>query len=222
MTCCSLVLCCGAPPWLLCMTFGGRFNRHLTLTSLLPSLQRAWYFPRKDDTRPDAPKLTKAWAYYEHITLARYFSDSTGNERKQTRAEPGEMDIPTELFNPFTTRESVLNEWGIGVGLYFSTLRVVALILVVVGIINVAGIYYYATSYSGEGGQDGLMFSLVGSAVCTLGEWVVCEDCSPDELEYNRRGESIRSLYRCKWERSISRLEKQVSWCRDTLSWYCW
>lgn len=27
-----------------------------------------WYFPRKDDTKPDAPKLTKAWAYYEHIS----------------------------------------------------------------------------------------------------------------------------------------------------------
>jgi len=130
---------------------------------------------------------------YEHITLARYFTESTGNERKQTRSEPGEMDNATELFNPFTTRESVLNEWGLGVGLYFSTLRVVALILIVVGIINIAGIYYYASpEYSGENGQESLFFSLVGSAVCTLGEWVVCEDCSPDNWntieEQNRYG----------------------------------
>ena len=116
-----------------------------------------------------------------------------GNERKQTRAEPGEMDEATELFNPWTTREAVLNEWGLGVGLYFSTLRVVAFILLFVGLINIAGIYYYASpSYSGQGGQDGLFFSLVGSAVCTLGEWVVCEDCSPDDWstveEQNRYG----------------------------------
>ena len=125
--------------------------------------------------------------------MARYFSEGTGNERKQTRAEPGEMDQPTELYNPFTTRESVLNEWGLGVGLYFSTLRVVALILILVGLINVAGIFYYASpAYSGEGGQDGLVFSLIGSAVCTLGEWVVCENCSPENWntieEKNRYG----------------------------------
>lgn len=103
------------------------------------------------------------------------------------------MDEPTELYNPFTTREASLSEWGLGVALYFSTLRVVALILLVVGFINIAGIYYYASpSYSGEGGQDGLMFSLIGSAVCTMGEWVVCEDCDPNDWntieEQNRYG----------------------------------
>ncbi len=132
--------------------------------------------------------------YSSFTALARYFSgESTGNERKQTRAEPGEMDEPTELFNPWTTRESVLNEWGLGVGLYFSTLRVVAVILLFVGLINIAGIYYYASpSYSGQGGQGGVFFSLVGSAVCTWGEWVVCEDCSSNDWstieEQNRFG----------------------------------
>lgn len=87
----------------------------------------------------------------------------------------------------------MLNEWGLGVGLYFSTLRVVAGILLFVGLINVAGIWYYASpTYSGEGGQNDLMFSLIGSAVCTLGEWVVCEDCSPSNWntieEQNRYG----------------------------------
>jgi hypothetical protein len=156
---------------------------------------KKWYFPRKDDTRPDAPKLSKAWAYYEHITLARYFSDAdaAGNERKKIRAEPGEMERDTELYNPLTTPESELNAWGIGVGLYFSTLRIMAVILVVAGLINIPSILYYAgPEYSN--GQSGLMsFSLHGSAVCTEGEWVVCQDCPEEEWadsfeERNRYG----------------------------------
>lgn len=135
----------------------------------------------------------QAWAYYEHITLARYFSDATGNDRKKTRAEPGEMERETELYNPFTTPESDLNAWGIGVGLYFSTLRVVAVILIVAGLINIPSILYYAgPEYSG--GQNGVSsFSLIGSAVCTQLEWVVCADCPEDEWndspeEQNRYG----------------------------------
>jgi hypothetical protein len=154
-----------------------------------------WYFPRKDDTRPDAPKLSKAWAYYEHITLARYFSDDTGNERKKTRAEPGEIERGTELYSPLTTPESDLNAWGIGVGLYFSTLRIVAVILIVAGLINIPSILYYAGSEYSDG-QNGLQsFSLLGSAVCTRGEWVVCQDCPEEDWddsyeERNRYGKT--------------------------------
>lgn len=137
----------------------------------------------------------QAWAYYEHITLARYFIDARGNDRKKTRAEPGEIERETALYEPFTTPESDLNAWGIGVGLYFSTLRVVAVILIVAGLINIPSILYYAGPEYSDG-QNGLtVFSLTGSAVCTSTEWVVCSDCPEDEWadtpeEQNRFGKT--------------------------------
>jgi len=141
-----------------------------------------WYFPHRDKTGDEAPSLEKAWAFYEHYTLARYLVGEDGKALPgKPRAEPGE-EKPSELYNPFTTDESNLNEWGTGVALYFASLRVVAVILLVTGFINIANIYFYASDeYSG--GQHGVRFSLKGSAICTQGDWVVCTDCTKDQWE---------------------------------------
>lgn len=149
-----------------------------------------WYNPQRDD--PQAPQLKEAWAYYEHVTLARKFS---GAEVKTfERAEPGEIE-ETELYSPFRTPEAALNEWGIGIGLYFATLRVMAFIVLCAAALNLVNILYFSSpDYSGEGGHDGLYFTLKGTAICTNVEWVACTECEQSE-----------------WDRPASR-ERFASW----------
>jgi hypothetical protein len=136
-------------------------------------LQKSWYFPGKD--RPNGPKLSTAYAFYEHFSLARHFSEASADHRLE-RAEPGEQR-PTELYSPFKTPESSFIEFGIGVALYFSTLRVLSVILLITGLINIANILYFrGEEYSAF--QDGIDWILKGTAVCTEEEWVVCTDCA--------------------------------------------
>jgi hypothetical protein len=127
-----------------------------------------------DGDRHPQPELTKAWAYYEHFTLARYLVDH-GDER----AEPGETR-DTRLYNPLTTPESSLNQWGIGIAVYFTSLRIIAILLVVVGLINIPNLIYFSSQEYSDG-QDEVSFALKGSTICTRGEWVSCPTCTPDE-----------------------------------------
>jgi hypothetical protein len=138
-----------------------------------PAKQKSWYFP--GHSKPNGPSLSKAYAYYEHFTLARHFTQAAADHRLE-RAEPGEQE-DTELYSPVWTPESQFVEFGIGVALYFSTLRVLAVILIIAGLIHLPNLLYYAGSvYSNW--QPGLRAAtLKGTAICTLGEWVVCTTC---------------------------------------------
>lgn len=119
--------------------------------------------------------MNKAYAFYEHFTLTRHFTE-TAAEHRLERAEPGEQQA-TELYSPLWTPDSQLIEFGIGVALYFSTLRVLAAILIVAGLIHLPNLLYYSGSAYSDG-QPGLRSAtLAGSAVCTVGEWVVCTTC---------------------------------------------
>mmetsp|Transcript_12868 Transcript_12868/g.19940 ORF Transcript_12868/g.19940 Transcript_12868/m.19940 type:complete len:954 (+) Transcript_12868:123-2984(+) len=143
-------------------------------------IDKSWYFPGKDKT--NGPQLSKAYAYYEHFALARYLSHdvSATADHKFIRAAPGESSVPTELYSPFFTRESTLGEFGIGVGLYFTMLRLLSIVLVLAGLINIPNILYYSsTEYSD---QDAIDVFAKGSAICTLEEWTVCTDCSTEGL----------------------------------------
>ena len=150
-----------------------------TPVSVCWSPQRKWYFPGRDNNHRDAPSLEKAWAYYEHFTLARHF-DSDNAKHRLERAEPGES-MPTELYSPFTTPESSLNEFGIGVASYFSTLRQVAVILLLAGFISLPNILYFSgDTYSGGHPSLGPTSAMRGTAICDQHEWVVCQDCNPN------------------------------------------
>jgi hypothetical protein len=43
--------------------------------------------------------------------------------KELTRAEPGEREYPTKLYQPIFTPHKQLGDFGLGIGLYFSTLR---------------------------------------------------------------------------------------------------
>ena len=101
-----------------------------------------WYFPRAGDTRANAPSLSKAYAFYEHITLPRRIVSDSAASHVMKRAVPGESQA-TELYSPFKTRSSTLIEWGVGVDLYFTTLFLMAMLLLIAGLIQQPNILFY-------------------------------------------------------------------------------
>ncbi len=144
--------------------------------------------------------LEKAWAYFEHITLPRYVYEerkdssmihSCVNPKGAEIAESGERYFKTRLYHPFFTPLNQLGEFGLGIALYFTTLRTIMLLLFLVGLINIPNLLYFAGSeYSS--GQPGVFWPLRGSAVCTDYEFVPCVDCNEQNFEYAR--ERLRSI----------------------------
>jgi hypothetical protein len=138
--------------------------------------------------------------------LPRHFSGGAGGaDHVLRRAEPGETE-PTELFNFLTTPSSAFIEWGIGVDLYFSSLRLMAIAVLIAGIINIPNIMFYASTeyspttqqefysspqeeyYSNSTSTSSLLsFSLIGSAVCTTIKWAACPTCTPDDFDFEQR-----------------------------------
>ncbi|CAB9497646.1 protease [Seminavis robusta] len=127
----------------------------------------SWYFPRKDI--PGAPSLSYSWAYYERVTLPRHF---VGPAKR--RAEPNEKG-ETELYNPWKTKQKHLVEFGIGVDLYFQSVRAISIMFLVAALCNVPSIYHYAVNYSDDRGRR---WGLEGSAECASTYWAYCEDCT--------------------------------------------
>jgi hypothetical protein len=141
-------------------------------------MQYTWYYPAKH--YKNAPSLSKAYAYYEHITLPRHLVGENHSGEVMRRAEPGESAEKTALYPTYTASSSLI-EWGIGVDLYFSTVRFMAWILLVAGLLHLPNAMFYASDeYSPDGGNDDLPVALRGSAICTSGAWAVCPTCDPN------------------------------------------
>ena len=81
--------------------------------------------------RPNRPDLKKAWAYYEHVTLPRHFIGDRSADTILRKAEPGEHEEETELYDPFWTPQKAFVEWGSGIDLYFISLMCFAMFMFV-------------------------------------------------------------------------------------------
>ena len=173
-------------------------------------------------SRRENPTLEKAWAYFDHVALSRYVippSTKDPNEKKKCfltrvvrklcckahkkleRAEPGERLRPTALYQPIFTPHNQLGDFGLGIGLYFSTLRAITVITLLASILNIPNFIYYASSDYTPGISNfnsTELFSSVpkllqGSAICTDVSWVICPECntttsvSPDQYFPNNR-----------------------------------
>jgi hypothetical protein len=131
--------------------------------------------------------------------LPRHYAGDQQADHVLRRAEPGESTEKTELYNPFTLPSSSLIEWGIGVDLYFSSLRLMAMTLLVAGLLHLPNTLFYAGKDYSPNGKTGLAASLQGSAICTTQEWVVCTDCQEkhfDESRFLRVDEKISLVLR--------------------------
>mmetsp|Transcript_1459 Transcript_1459/g.2883 ORF Transcript_1459/g.2883 Transcript_1459/m.2883 type:complete len:1129 (+) Transcript_1459:720-4106(+) len=141
------------------------------------------------------PSLEKAWAYFEHVTLTRYIiHERNQNPAEMTmwerykyaythsdelfeRAQPGEKRLPTRMYDWISTPHIQLGDFGLGFGLYFSTVRAIRNILLIAGFISAFNIYFFASSAYDSSDNVDLDYLLRGSAVCTQTDWVPCWDC---------------------------------------------
>ncbi len=153
------------------------------------------------DHSQENPSIEVAWAYYEHMTLPRRLIPSENSNAKDNKniiskikkmgkkklsvAVPGEMNYKTKLYNPWTTPMSQMGDFGLGVGLYFGTLRAFALLLFLAGILNISNIIYFSDKEYSNGQKD-LLFHLKGSAACNFQEWVPCPNCSAENSGLSR------------------------------------
>lgn len=138
---------------------------------------------------PNPPSLSKAYAFYEHITLPRHFKelwDEPASDRILRRSEPGESMEATELYSPFWTPARSLIEWGIGIDLYFATLWIMAVILFMCGCIHIPNLIFYRNDYNEDSSKNILSWSLRGSAICNDTEWVACPTCNGTNLSDDR------------------------------------
>jgi hypothetical protein len=87
------------------MTWGRRIALKL--------MNQSWYYPKAeaseniekkqpDVVEEDQPSLEKAWAYFEHVALERYIVKDE-NTKLLERAEPGDRNYKTRLYNPLCT-----------------------------------------------------------------------------------------------------------------------
>lgn len=149
------------------------------------------------------PSLDSAWTYYEHYTLPRYslstsspdvgdgdskrwsgFLKRDDNRDVLKRAEYGERDEPTRLYDIIKTPESEFSDFGVGMAIYFWTVRILALIMLIAGLINLPNmIYFSSTDYSELGQSNVSSIGIVGSAICTDQVWRACPTCTRDDWD---------------------------------------
>eukprot|EP00978_Attheya_sp_CCMP212_P000391 scaffold788_cov56-Attheya_sp.AAC.4 len=139
------------------------------------------------ENNPKPPSLDAAWAFFEHVTLPRHFIKETqtrGFSRDSLpKAEPGETNEKTALYGYFGTPGKDLADFGVGVGLYFWTLKVLCIIILITGCINIPVLMHFASDNYTSDRQAGLSYPLKGSAICTDQTWVACPDCTEDDWD---------------------------------------
>mmetsp|Transcript_13637 Transcript_13637/g.29499 ORF Transcript_13637/g.29499 Transcript_13637/m.29499 type:complete len:1595 (+) Transcript_13637:323-5107(+) len=144
-----------------------------------------------DDTKDGDASDVDDWLYQDKPSKKDKQSRRGGGGKKPngfcrqkgdlSRAKAGETNFSTRLYSPFFTPLPQLGDFGIGVGLYFSSLRAVAFITLIAGCINLPNILYFASDeYSKQ--QPGVNIMLRGSAICTEHAWVPCPTCTPDQF----------------------------------------
>ena len=183
------------------MTWGRRIGLYL--------MHRKWYNPHAENikairsesetrsflqearppkrTREELPSLEKAWAYFEHFALPRYLLDEKSRESGElSRAEPGEAEYPTKLYDPACTPLSQMGDFGLGIGLYFSTLRAITVLTFLCGLLNIPNFMYFSGPIYSNG-QPGVTNLLKGSAICTEEVWVPCVNCSEHNFTFSKQ-----------------------------------
>ena len=195
-----------------------------TETHMLPNLDMAWtYFehvtlPRyvisSGRERSSGTQVIKSHATKSNNFGGKVNKYIVGSAEHQSlkRAEPGEAEKPTRLYPIWHTPLSQMGDFGIGVGLYFTTLLALSIITFVAGLISMPNLLYYSsTQYSVNGqpthgppGTQIIKIPTVGSAICTDQSWVLCQGCAFNQF----RGAEFRiAVYNDTCDLSLQELQ---------------
>ena len=149
----------------------GFYNPHIRQESLddYSKEQNSNHIINEDIGKKKAtkPSLDIAWEYFEHIVLPRYYVDGPLHKQKReekNRAEPGEYERPTKLYPILGTSDEDMSDFGIGVALYFSTIKYLCGLCLLAGLINIPNILYFSSdAYEGGDSKRALVeFGLKG------------------------------------------------------------
>mmetsp|Transcript_21234 Transcript_21234/g.32376 ORF Transcript_21234/g.32376 Transcript_21234/m.32376 type:complete len:1003 (-) Transcript_21234:251-3259(-) len=143
------------------------------------------------------PSLDSAWAYFEHIALPRKLCDHAqfGENVNSFKADPGETKLPTELYPYLTTPEGQLGDFGIGIGIYFWSMRRFSCMCFIAGLLYIPLIHYYRSDDYSKGPHPSRdSWVLRGSAICTDTMWVPCPTCVDNEDKFDRNRLAIGIL----------------------------
>lgn len=164
------------------MTLSRRCAKYLSATT-------SWYNPSAK--KENGPDLDLSWAYFEHITLPRHFVPGReypeGEEKipffarhknRVHKAENGLQGEKTLLYSVWGTSEADLVDFGLGVAIYFWTLRMLVILMFLAGLISIPNMIYFSSSSYSLNQQSGSGWALRGSAVCTDTQWVACPNCT--------------------------------------------
>lgn len=129
---------------------------------------------------PTRPSIEKAWKRFEKTVLPRHFTLEK-NDHSLVRATLGTSGQSTQLYSVLGTNDTVLGaHFGVGVGMYFWTLKCLTLILLTGGLMNLP----YMLHLSSEQYDPDVVeqnFFIRASPICTNTKWVACPSCSPDK-----------------------------------------
>ncbi|KAL3917519.1 MAG: hypothetical protein SGILL_004673, partial [Bacillariaceae sp.] len=136
----------------------------------------------------------KTWS---RVFVERFLLDAA--DTRFRRAEPGEHQEETELYDPFRTPQNAFIEWGVGIDLYFVSVMCFAFFMFVAACVNVASMEFYGSEdYNRGAGYDStanvffdenganIPFDLKHSAICANVQWVVCQDCTEQQWENDK------------------------------------
>ena len=127
------------------------------------------------------PSIEEAWNFFEYQCLPRRFTNiqDSGEGRKYVRASLGEKD-PTKLYPIIDTPLEDMADFGIGVGMYFKTVRFFGIVTFLAGCISIPTMRYYnSDTYSpgSEGGSGWNEFVAGVSGVCGDQKFQPCPTC---------------------------------------------
>ena len=126
-------------------------------------------------TPEEARRIRKAKAnnYRTYYLLPRYVVEEDGKKRK---LEAGEFVENSKLYSIFTPLRD-MSDFGIGVGMYFTTTWWLGLLLVICALIQTPTANYFASQQYDAQNEHDRAFSTLGSASC-VDEQRVCLDAN--------------------------------------------
>ena len=137
----------------------------------------------------NAARKRRVQRYRDIFALPRFVREEDGSYR---RLKPGEYDPNSELFG-LCMPMSALSDFGIGVGMYFTTLKWMGILMFFCGIIQLpSAIYFSSPDYERKESSSDHTWRLIGSASC-VSEERVCLDilCSRYAGEFHYPDQSI-------------------------------
>jgi hypothetical protein len=140
-----------------------------------------------DTSKPTKPDLDKGWEFFEHFVLPRCIDNTNKTGGKYNKVEPGSTQ-DSKLYPVFGTPIADMGDFGIGVGMYYNTLRFLAIMCFLAGCINIPTMSYFSSKY--ETKSDNALYSIVNevknfalksSAMCGSASWELCPSCTEDD-----------------------------------------